>query len=89
MEQTNLFNSIRLSWSTSLDCCFFEIPQAACLSVLLVVARRAEGVAVVGGDGGGSVCGRLRCLSLFKNPIHTDLLKALMLISLSFWDFFF
>lgn len=41
-----------------------------------------------GGGTRGSVCGRLRGLSLFKDPIHTDLLKVLMLISLSLWDFF-
>lgn len=61
-----------------------------------VVLRVATGcpsvsqlLAVAGGGTRGSVCGRLRGLSLFKNPIHTDLLKVLMLISLSLWDFFF
>lgn len=64
------------------------LPERNAIGVVLPVATGCLSVSQLLAVGrGGAVCGRLRGLSLFKNPIHTDLLKVLMLISLSLWDF--
>lgn len=83
-----LANSFRLH-SAVVGIFGVPLPERSAIRVVLPVGTDLPACQPAAGGGTrGSVCGRLRGLSLFKDPIHTALLKVLTLISLSLWDFF-